>query len=78
MSVALHLAAVGLIIQASNQTLRDRAPPKEAVVFLADIQPAEPPPALEEDEHADRDGQHAHEQDGIGIRPIQLRHVPVG
>ena len=45
LSVALHLAAVGLIIQASNQTLRDRAPPKEAVVFLADIQPAEPPPA---------------------------------
>jgi len=46
LSVALHFVAVGLIIQASDQALRERAPPKkEEVVFLADMQPAESPPA---------------------------------
>ncbi len=50
LSLALHLAAVGLFISASNQAMRDRAPPKEDTVLTMVVvpptePPAEPPPA---------------------------------
>ena len=44
LSVALHLAAVGLFMSASNQALRERAPPKEdAVLTMVVVPPTEPP-----------------------------------
>ncbi|MDZ4240195.1 MAG: energy transducer TonB [Hydrogenophaga sp.] len=49
LSVALHLAAAGLIIQAAHPTLRERpAPQEDTVVYLADIPPPEPAPARPE------------------------------
>lgn len=46
-SVALHLAAAGLIVLAPSPALREPAPPPEdTVVYLVDTPPAEPPPQV--------------------------------
>ena len=46
LSLALHIVAAGLLIRAAGPSVPDRPdPPPEAVVFLANMLPAEPPPA---------------------------------